>query len=461
MLKKIASVLCLTILFSTSFSGLASTDSYDTVIKQLNNLLKLKDYAKAYEYGDTHTYEFGGDAEFDLLVGLAAFGSDKHQEAVFAFERVLLTKPGSFLGRFYLALSYQKVDNLHASIKQLEELLSRPITVAQREKSEALLQRVENQLLNRNRSWYQLVGASLAYDNNINAGTDEDTAVSPVFGEILLFDSSKQTADLSYTLNYMAGYQHPISQYQWLKLDVTASYFNYAQKTEYQRFVAGFNVAYEQELLDGKVSIAGFSRPLWREIEKLNTEQDLNYQPPNGTTEKEIGPYRTESGVAFSFQKSTTRSINYRLGVNYSKIANDISPQLDMTRTKLSAAIQYKTKLLHTVIGHWQEEVADDSNGAYNGKDALGVTYQVTWPITSTLVSNSYVLVENQKYKGPHPLFLKTRDETMTALSSQLLFNSSEKLQLKFSVAIQNKVSNLTLFSYDRIEVAGSWQYRF
>lgn len=456
MLKSMARIYCLIAALGITTQVHAEQPPFAEVIKQLNSLLKAKDYIAAYQYGDAQTFEFGGDPEFDLLVGLAAYGAEKYQEGVFAFERVLLAKPGSYLARYYLASSYLKVDNLHAAAAELERLLTRPITQVQREKAEALHNRVERILVNRNLTWYQQVSSSIAFDNNVNSGTDKDTITLPNIGEIQLFENSKSTRDLSYAVNYMAGYQHPISQYQWLKIDVSASYFGYMQQTQYQRFQAGFNLAYEQELLRGKVSVAGYSRPLWREVEQATSIEDLT-----GNIEKEIGPYRTENGVSLFFQKNTSRKTSYRLGGNYSKIANDVNPELDMTRTKFSASFQYKTKLLHTIIGHWQQDITDASASNYNSKDTVGATYQVTWPITNTLVNNSYIMVENHTYYDEHPLFKEVRDEVMTALSSQLLFNSSDKLQLKLSISVQNKESNVELFSYDRLEVAGSWQYRF
>lgn len=454
MFKNMQIVLCLVLVSMTPTTLAQEVESYGQVIERLNALLKAKDYITAYEYGDSQVYEHGGEAEFDLLVGLAAYGSEKYQEGVFAFERVLLVKPGSFLARYYLALSYKKVDNLHAAATELEKLLTRPLTQVQRDKAEALLRRVERTLVNRNLSWYQQIASSVAFDNNVNSGTDKRTVNLPNVGDIQLFDSSRATKDLSYSVSYNGGYQHPISQFQWFKIDISAGYFGYAQQTEYQRFQTGITLAYEQELLRGKISFNGFSRPLWREVENLD---DLS----STTIDRELGPYRTENGVSMFFQKNTSRKTSYRLGGNYSQIVNDVNPELDLTRAKVNAAFQYKTRLLHTIIVHAQQDVTDDEESNFNGKDTLGLTYQLTWPISNTVVSNSYLMVENHQYADQHPLFQVIRDETMTAFSSQLLFNTTDRLQLKLSLGLQNKTSNVDLFSYDRLEVAGSWQYRF
>ena len=442
----------------------ANDTSYKDALVNLNKLLKANDFAAAYQYADRLTYDFGGEPEFDLLAGFAAYGNERYQEAVFAFERVLIAKPGSFTARYYLALSYQKVDNLHAAITELEKLQQRPITQAQRDKTDALLRRVNRTLTDRKIDWYQMLVGSLAYDSNVNTGTSASTLNLPGQEPIPLSDESRETRDMSYGLSYLAGYQHPITQAKWFKFDVSLNHNGYIDRDRYNRQLIGLSVAYEQELLRGQVSVAGFTRPLWLE-QDVDVTSTIDPNDPTSApvtlTEREIGLYRTESGTSFFFQKNTSRKTSYRFGGSYSLITNDQSPELDFTRIKGSGAFQYKTKLLHTIIGHYSQDQADDSAFDYNSKDTYGVTYQLTWPISNTMVSNTSVMLEKQAFHRTHALFQVKRDETLTALSSQLLFNSSEHLQLKLQLSYQNKDSNIDLFNYDRLEVLGSWQYRF
>ena len=342
----------------------ANDTSYKDALVNLNKLLKANDFAAAYQYADRLTYDFGGEPEFDLLAGFAAYGNERYQEAVFAFERVLIAKPGSFTARYYLALSYQKVDNLHAAITELEKLQQRPITQAQRDKTDALLRRVNRTLTDRKIDWYQMLVGSLAYDSNVNTGTSASTLNLPGQEPIPLSDESRETRDMSYGLSYLAGYQHPITQAKWFKFDVSLNHNGYIDRDRYNRQLIGLSVAYEQELLRGQVSVAGFTRPLWLE-QDVDVTSTIDPNDPTSApvtlTEREIGLYRTESGTSFFFQKNTSRKTSYRFGGSYSLITNDQSPELDFTRIKGSGAFQYKTKLLHTIIGHYSQDQADDS----------------------------------------------------------------------------------------------------
>lgn len=459
-MQKRLRIIWLSAALGISFGSAANDAEYRQSLSAINKLLKEKDFIAAFEMADQLTYEFGGEPEFDLLTGFAAYGSENYQEAVFAFERVLISKPGSFSARFYLALSYQKVDNLHAAIIELEKLLDRPITQSQRDKTSALLKRVNRTLTDRKISWYQMVAGSIAFDDNVNTGTSAESITLPSGDEFLLSDDSRAAKDISYGLNYYAGYQHAINQSQWFKFDFSANHHGYADRSQYNRQQLGLTFSYEQELLRGQISVAGYTRPLWLEQE-IDVVAEGDSDSPTVTSASEVGLYRTENGASLYFQKNTSRKTSYRLGGSYSMILNELNPELDFSRIKASGAFQYKTKLLHTILGHYTQDDADNSDFDHNSKITYGATYQLTWPISNTLVSNSHIMVEQHQYDSLHPFFGVKRDETFTMLSSQLLFNSSDKLQLKLQVNYQKKDSNIDLFGYDRLEVVGSWQYRF
>ena len=449
-------ILIITALFS--FGTRAEKMAYPQVLNQINQHLLNKDYIRAYEFADQYTFDHGGEAEFDLLLGFAAYGNERYQEAVFAFERVVLNQPRSFLGRFYLAQSYNKVENLAAAVVELDKLQASALTEDQRSKTNGLKSLINRKMINRKLTWYQMIAANIAYDSNINSGTEEDTIFIPKLNaDITLLESAKATEDNSFNISYLAGYQYPINQYQWFKIDFSANHFGYEEHNEFQRQQIGLNLAYEQELMRGQLSLSAFTRPLWLEQEvRTDSEQDLTVE-----VDREVALYRTENGVAFGFQKNTSRKHSYRLGLNYSQITNDVNSDLDSTRSKVSFAYQYKTKLLHTIMLHWQQDISDVEGFEYNDKDLAGLTYQITWPITGNLISNSFVMVEQHEYQAEHPLFAEAREETLGSVSTQLIYKFSDHQQFKLQFNAQKKDSNLPLFTYERFEVGGGWQYRF
>jgi len=430
--------LLLTTLLFVSSTAYAKAMSYPDVIKQLNHLLTNKQYAAAFQLSDEYTYEYGGTPEFDLLSGFSAYGDQKYQEAVFAFERVAIEVPNSYLANFYLAQTYQKLDNLPAAVSQLELLLKKPITSGQKDKANKLLSRINNTMLNKDKTWGHSITGMLAYDNNINSGTSEDQIFIPNFGTIDLFDSSQKTSDLTYSLNYRANYQHPISQNQSVNVNFGANYVDYLEYKEYQRLMTNFDVGYAQESKLGTISVSGFARPLWLD----------------GTY------YRAEIGASSNWKKGISQRSELMSSLSYSVISNDVNVALDLSRTRASFSYLFKSKQIHTLMAHWQQDVSDDREYFYRDKDVIGLTYQLTWPITDSIISNNSIVVEQHMYQGVHPLFLQEQDETLSMFSSQLLFNTSDKLRLKLYLNVQDKNSNIKLYSYDRVELGASWQYK-
>jgi len=411
---------------------------YSEVIKKLNTLLSSKQYDRAFQLSDEYTFEYGGLPEFDLLSGFAAYGDRKYQEAVFAFERVTTEVPNSYLARFYLAQTYQKLDNLPAAISELNRLLEKPLLDNQRESASKLLNRINQTLTDKDKSWSHSISGMMAFDSNINSGTEEEQIFIPNLGDVQLFDSSRKTRDLTYSLSYQANYKHPISQNQWLKVNFGANYVDYLEFNQYQRNMLNFNLAYAQESKIGTLSVSGFARPLWLDG----------------------AHYRTEMGASTNWQKEISKSSGLMSSLSYSVINNSVNATLDLSRTRLSLSYLFKANQIHTLMTHWQQDVSDNAEFEYNDKDVLGVMYQLTWPITDSIISNNSFMLEQHKYVGIHPIFLIKRDEIMSMFSSQLMFNSTEKLSLKLHLNVQDKNSNENLFSYDRIEIGASWQYK-
>jgi tetratricopeptide (TPR) repeat protein len=412
---------------------------YPEVIKKLNTLLSNKEYDSAFELSDEYTFEYGGLPEFDLLSGFAAYGNRQYQEAVFAFERVTTEVPNSYLARFYLAHTYQKLDNLPAAISELNRLLKRPLLDNQRENATKLLTRINRTLINKGKSWSHSMSGMMAFDSNINRGTEEEQIFIPQINDyILLFDSSRKTRDLTYSLSYQANYKHPISQNQWLKINFAANYVDYLEFNEYQRNMFNLDLAYAQESKIGTLSVSGFVRPLWLDG----------------------AHYRTETGASTSWQKEISKSSGIMSSLSSSLINNEINSNLDLSRTRVSLSYLFKAAQIHTLMTHWQQDVSDNSEYNYNDKDVLGVMYQLTWPITDSIISNNSFMIEQHKYIGIHPIASVKRDEVLSMFSSQLIFNSTDKLGLKLHLNIQDKNSNAKAFSYDRVEIGASWQYQ-
>jgi len=430
--------------------------TYQQAVVKLNTLLADKDYQQAFALADELTYEHGGLPEFDLLSGFAAYGLGRYQEAVFAFERVLAEKPDSYIARFYLARTYKKLNNLAAAIKESESLLESNLPEQQRELVQDFKSSLELEVNDRARSWGHSIAVGLVVDSNVNSGTDEGSTYfrnpqqQDQVIQVALTESSRERRDTGYHVNYQAYYNHILNQNQKFKASIALGHHDYMEFSEYQRNPLNFDLTFTQSWAIGDVSLSAYTRPL------LIEEQD----------------YRTETGTNLSWKHSVTRSARVSANVSYAKVTkdqfHDLGPELnqDFKRTRLSASYMFSDSLVHGISTHWYQDVSDNASYRYNDKDVFGAMYQLSWPIDNTLLLSSYLLIEKHEYQATHPWATNadndniSRDDTMTTLSSQLRFDMSEQVDLKLHLTLQNKSSNLPLYSFNRTEMGLTWLYK-
>lgn len=434
---------------ATSYAS-AQTLTYQQTVAQLNNLLKQKQYEQAYQLADNYTFEHGGLPEFDLLAGFAAYGSEHYQEAVFAFERVVLERPNSFLAHFYLAQTYRKLQNLPAAMKELDKLLVRPLLEEQRDKAQKLRDRIERQLINKKRTWGQVLSAGLFFDSNINSGAkDVDTYFRPpnapetVVPIVELTETSSATRDMGYSLGYQGFYQHPISQYQWFKADVGLAHFDYIEHNQFRRNPISLSLSYEHQLPNAKASVSVFTRPL------LIEGQD----------------YRVENGLHANWNQNLSKQSGISAGLSYSLVTKDENGDQDFNRVRGNVSYFYRTQIIQAVSFHGYQDVSDNSYFEFNDKNVIGGMYQITWPLSEALLVSGNLLHEQHSYQGEHPWAtdesnkIYTREETLSMLSTQLSFRTTKKMTLKLNLNLQHKTSNLSLFEFNRTELGATWLY--
>ena len=291
MINSVSKTAMVAIAFLVNAPVFASDESNLT---QLKDYLLAKKFTQAYDYSKSLEAELAGELSYDFLSGLAAFGTKRYQSAIFSFERVVINDPSSFEGRYYLALSYQKVDNLHAAVTEFEILLdntstAKSLTSVQIDQVERQLQAVKKQLVNRMRRWSNDIAFSVGSDSNINSGSAQDDITLPDGTVIPLFDSSKEIADESFSVKFHSRYQHPLSQFQSLYFDFSAQEKNYFNHSEYDRKMFRFAVKYKHAMVDDSSWYVGLSTvPLWFSNEKYRTEEALTFgwqQPIDNTSQ--------------------------------------------------------------------------------------------------------------------------------------------------------------------------------
>ncbi|KGK01525.1 tetratricopeptide repeat protein [Thalassotalea sp. ND16A] len=418
-------------------------------IDALKQHLAAKQYQTAFALAEDLADDLAGDVEFDFLAGLAAYGAQQYQAAVFSFERVVILRPSSFYGRYYLALSYRKVNNLAAAKVELKKLQTATaiipaLSAEQKSKVEQQLKRTEQQLRAEQRRWNHDLMLTLGSDDNINSGSSLNAIELPDGSLIELFESSKATDDEGYAARFHSNYRYPIDQNKSLIFDLSLQYRNYSSHSEYKRQNLDFSAKYQQQLLNETSFYLGLSTaPLWFSGEK----------------------YWDQHALLAGWQQALDSNSGYGVNAAIAEIDHLIFDNLDLTRYQVNAYYHYQTSVHQLFILNGYLD--DNKDGLkYNDKTVLAGSYVLSYPIYHDVTGSTMLMYEQQQHDARHPLFNAYSDSSLALISTKINYNGFDQqlLQLELSYQeknVESKLEAMKLYEYERFEANVKWQYRF
>ena len=167
------------------------------VLRQAAALLEQRQAQAAYQLLKPLEEKRAGEADYDLLLGIAANDTGRHTEAVFALERVVAVRPKDSRARAELARAHFAMGEMDTARREFGTVRSMPIPDEVRATIDRYLDAVEqipgpgeSQI----RAYVELTGG---YDSNANAATGAGQFGVPAFGGLpLVLDplSRKQSA---------------------------------------------------------------------------------------------------------------------------------------------------------------------------------------------------------------------------------------------------------------------------
>ena len=132
-----------------------------------------------------------GEAEFDLLLGLAALDAGDPQRAIFALERVLAVQPNNGPARAAIGRAFAEVGDKANARQELESAR----TSAPTPEARAVIDKYLSALAaNSERRFNAYVAATLGHDSNINSATGQSTIFVPLFSAVVPYTGGKQRA---------------------------------------------------------------------------------------------------------------------------------------------------------------------------------------------------------------------------------------------------------------------------
>jgi hypothetical protein len=428
------------------FINIAQADTQS--INQLKKYLDAKEYKQAFVLADQLSYDLAGEVEFDFLAGLAAYGAGKYHEAVFAFERVVILQPLSFRGRYYLASSYQKVDNLGAALNELDALLDsqkRGVVFTDEQISQISLK--HSYLYKKNsdlkRNFYQYITLAIGSDNNINSGSSLDN-VELFDGTVIpLFDSSKAISDSTLLARYHGDYVHNINQNQSLKFDLTVQQTQYQSNSDQNRSLIDAKVSYKYRVSpDTLLNIGAGTIPFWLAGDR----------------------YITQNSVFAGWQQKITRNSNFGFNGIYADVDHHIYESLDLERYQLNTYYRYAKGVQHLfILNTYQDK--NKFGLKFNNKTSVGLTYVLDYPIYQKFTGNLMLMHEQQQYDGLNT-FNEYSDSSLNMIASRFSYTGFSEQVLQLQLSYQNKnvesdLASMKIYEYHRFEANVKWKYNF
>ncbi|MDH5258930.1 MAG: tetratricopeptide repeat protein [Gammaproteobacteria bacterium] len=166
----------LTVCFSFYILGVAleSNAAELDVLSEARFLLSNNQSSQAMELLEENMEEHAGVPAYDFLLGKAALASKKPNLAVFALERVSLTKPDFYNARFLLGKAYLETGELDQATREFNLILNSSNKESLREASQRYLHTIRSVKAEAMRTSSLSFTVAAGYDSNANNATADD-----------------------------------------------------------------------------------------------------------------------------------------------------------------------------------------------------------------------------------------------------------------------------------------------
>lgn len=196
-------------------------------------------------------------------------------------------------------------------------------------------------------------------------------------------------------------------------------------------------VDYSKAFKNFNVNIGGHVTPLWF---------DGNY-------------YRIQSSVLTGIQKSVTKSWRLASRLMLRKTNNNENELLDTDDYSLKLTSQH-------FFDNWRfslsaERLVEDGQVDSNSRTIDSLSLNSFWLLNQQWLTAIDLSFQQHEYEGTHPYYLEEREDDVWLFSSFVQYNLSKTFSYRLNINVQDKNSNLDLFSYNRSEISLSASMNF
>jgi len=407
-------------------------------------LIKRQQYFQAYKLADQMLESHEGIAKFDFQYGMAAIESGHYDQALFAFERLVLAFPNEPRYRLELARTHFYLRNLIRAEVEFNNVLKQNPPKAVKANVMAFINRITELKRSAEPRFMLVLDLGGGYDSNINSATSEkelpkEELIFPV--DIALDDTSRETGSAYLSALAHMAYISPLTKTSALDLRFVASNRTHSEMATYDLTSAMAEAGYS--FYTGAVKWRGAGR--YQHI-MLDNQALLNSQSIIGQAN-----WILDKGVNLGF------------GLNYGMSSYPDNNDADLTQQQFnlsytSAAKKDNWKLTLIFGG----DSADKSSNKHNGKTYQGFTYQSTSLINQrasrywllSVLSNEYDAINTALYNT-----LRKDQNATVGIGWRYSFSSHLSFRNDYSFTYNDSTLEANTYQRGKAEVGLSYSF--
>ncbi|MCY7295464.1 porin family protein [Alteromonas sp. a30] len=426
-LKTCFSIILLTLVFSAK-----AQEDTSASLKTLSNLIQVQSYEDAHKLGQELMFDLAGEPYFDFLIGQAAYYTQHYQEAIFAFERVVINQPNHDAARALLAFSYFKAKNYGAAEKELTTLnQSKSLSAQQQNQVQTYLQQII-EIKNKQVTDSQFdISLGFGYDSNASSGTEEDTLFFPALGDFITLTNGLETSDTLAELGIHYRVKKKRSQNSSYQFAAGFQHLQHRDVSEFDRSLLNLNASFNDRWGKTDYSVTGYLQPMLL---------DDSY-------------YRVAYGLIGELSWRISPKTRWAVSSTLARINNAVLDNFDMKRWGMATRITFLTAHPQIISLSYHNDDSDKLVGEHNGKDNYSIAYSYLYPASNQLSMGFHLYADKNQYDAPHPTFLTVREDDSYTASVTTDYKMNRRWALSTLLRYSKKNSNLALYDYDRSEV--------
>ena len=385
--------------------------------------------------------ERAGDPDFDYRLGITALDAGRYGEAIIALQRVLAVQPNNAPARAELARAYALAGDVDTAREEFATVVDDPsLPDPVRQRFTGFVRQFDKQIAGGGSDISGFVDASVGYDDNINAATDLNTIVIPLFsflGPGTLGPGAVAQGDEFYELQGGISGVAAIGRQDRVFGSVLGSWRDNWDSRNFDQAALTGTAGYAHSFANKDVvSLSGQVQKFW-----------LGHDG-----------YRTAYGVVGQYTKSLSEGRALTLSAQWNRLDFDGDPLRDADR--FAAGIGYIARTVAANLSGGKEETRRQPGDAQSNW-FVGANVGAEFPVTERVALVAGAAFDLRRYDQADVLFLVERSDERLDLQAGVKFALLDNLFLQPRASYSRNWSNIALYDYERWTASAGVRFEF